>query len=54
MELCTVRLANSEMEALGVDRNAKSRALKQLQKIGLVSIRQDQGKIPVVTLIYDD
>jgi hypothetical protein len=28
----TVRLTNTEMEALGVDRNAKSRALKQLQK----------------------
>jgi DNA-binding MarR family transcriptional regulator len=45
MKSDTVRLANSEMEALGVDRNAKSRALKQLQKRGLVSVQQDPGKI---------
>jgi hypothetical protein len=45
MKSDTVRLANSEMEALGVDRNGKSRALKQLQKSGLVSVQQDPGKI---------
>ena len=54
MKSDTVRLTNSEMEALGVDRNAKSRALKQLQKVGLISVQQDRGKIPVVTLIHDD
>ena len=31
------------MEALGVDRNAKSRALRQLQENGLISIKQDRG-----------
>jgi len=42
------------MEALGVDRNTKGRALKQFQESGLISVRQDPGKLPVVTLLYDD
>jgi hypothetical protein len=50
----TVRLTNKEMKALGVDRNAKSRALKQLQKSGLVSVQQDPGKIPRITIIHSD
>jgi DNA-binding GntR family transcriptional regulator len=50
----TVRLTNKEMEALGVDRNAKSRALKQLQENGLISIQQGHGKIPIVTIIHTD
>ena len=49
----TVRLSNVELDLLGVDRNAKSRALKQLEKSGLVTVSQAPGQAPVVTIIKD-
>jgi hypothetical protein len=53
MKSDTVRLGNSEVAALGVDRNAKSRALKHLQERGLITVKQEPGKLPVVTLITE-
>lgn len=50
----TIRLGNSEMSALGVDRSAKSRALKALAAADLISIDQKPGKMPVVTLLPVD
>lgn len=50
MKSMTVRLANSETEALGVSRSAKSRALAELERAGLVTIEQRSGCIPRVTI----
>jgi hypothetical protein len=49
----TVRLSNVELDAMGVDRNAKSRALKHLEQAGLVRVSQAPGQAPVVTIIKD-
>ena len=51
MKSKTVRLGNSELIALGVNRSAKSRALKALENAGLVGINQRPGMLPVVTLL---
>ncbi len=47
----TVRLANSETEALGVGRSAKSRALVELEQAGLVSVERRSGCLPRVTIL---
>jgi hypothetical protein len=47
----TVRLSNLEVEELGVDRYAKSRALKKLEAVGLVSVKRRRGAYPVVTIL---
>ena len=47
----TIRLSNSELEALGVSRSAKSRALKSLEQAGLIAIDQRLGCLPIVTLL---
>lgn len=47
----TVRLSNHEVAALGVDRHAKSRALKALAKAGLVQISFARGKSVEVTIL---
>jgi len=47
----TVRLSNAEVAVLGVDRSAKSRALKWLEEAGLVRIEQKPGRIPSVTIL---
>lgn len=47
----TVKLSNAEVEVLGVDRNAKSRALRALQKAGLISLEQHPGCLPRVTIL---
>lgn len=49
----TVILSNAEVEVLGVDRNAKSRALRALQQEGLVSVDQRPGCLPRVTILSD-
>lgn len=51
MKCRTVKLSNTECEALGVDRHAKSRALKTLKIAGLVSIYQKPGCLPKVTIL---
>lgn len=47
----TVRLANSEAEALSVGRSAKSRALVALEQAGLVIVERRPGCLPKVTLL---
>jgi hypothetical protein len=51
MKSRTVRLANSEVEALGVSRSAKSRALRTLEQTGLITIDQKPGCLPRVTIL---
>ncbi len=46
----TVRLGNREVERLGVDRFAKSRALRALREAGLVEVASHQGRAPRVTI----
>jgi hypothetical protein len=47
----TVRLGNREMEVWGVDRNAKSRALRALGQAGLIKIEQRPGCLLPVTIL---
>ncbi len=47
----TVRLANSETEALGVGRSAKSRALRVLEEASLITVERRPGCIPRVTIL---
>ena len=47
----TVRLGNREMEIWGVDRNAKSRALRALEQADLIKIEQRPGCLPLVTIL---
>ncbi len=42
---------NSDLKPLGIDRAAKSRALRALEQGGLVKINRQQGRFPTVTLI---
>ncbi len=47
-----VRLGSKQLAAIGVSRNGKYEALKHLSGAGLVSVDQQPGKVPVVTLIH--
>ena len=47
----TVRLGNTEMQEWGVDRNAKSRALRALEQADLIKIEQRPGCLPLVTIL---
>jgi hypothetical protein len=47
----TVSLSNGEVEALGVDRNAKSRALRDLERAGLITVERQPGCSPRVTIV---
>jgi len=47
----TVPVSNKLLGEFGVNRYAKSRALKQLSNAGLVSIEQGVGRSPVVTVL---
>jgi hypothetical protein len=47
-------LGNDEMEVMGVDRAAKSRALSALEQAGLISVAREPGRLPTVTLLADD
>ena len=47
----TVKLSNGVLEDMGVDRYAKRRALKDLEKAGLVSVKRRHGRSPVVTIL---
>jgi hypothetical protein len=46
----TVTAPNGELERLGVSRNIKLRALRQLEAGGLISIDHRHGKSPLVTV----
>jgi DNA-binding MarR family transcriptional regulator len=47
----TIKLSNTEVAALGVKRDAKSRALKHLETAGLVKVERHRGKFPRVTIV---
>jgi hypothetical protein len=46
-----VRLATKEVEALGVDRHAKSRAIRSLERAGLITVERKRGRFPIVTVV---
>ena len=45
-----VWLTNEEVATVGVDRYAKSRALKRLHSAGLIEVEHRRGRIPLVTI----
>jgi DNA-binding MarR family transcriptional regulator len=47
----TVKLSNSEVAALGIDRHAKTRALKKLEAAGLIEVIHHRGRFPRVTIL---
>ena len=51
MKSNTVRLGNREVERLGVNRFAKSRALAHLKRAGLIEVVSRPGRLPMVTII---
>jgi DNA-binding MarR family transcriptional regulator len=51
MKKDTVRLATKEVEAMGVDRHAKSRAIRVLEQDGLIGVERKQGRFPIVTVM---
>ena len=46
----TVMLGNNDLQAIGVGRSAKSRALADLEAAGLISVVHVPGRFPLVTL----
>jgi hypothetical protein len=51
MKTFTVVLGNADLASLHVDRASKSRALSELERVGLVKIQRQLGRFPRVTLI---
>lgn len=47
----TVKLSNRYLEDFGVHRSSKYKALKEMQKIGLVSYTHEKGCSPLVTIL---
>ena len=47
----TVKLSNKLMREFGVSRNAKQRAIKQMQDAGLIKVLQARGRSPIVTIV---
>jgi hypothetical protein len=48
----TVSLPNAQLEAHGIDRRTKRRALQELEAAGLIRIERRSRKAPVVTLLH--
>lgn len=46
----TVKLGGRQLAELGVDRHAKYRALRALERAGLVRVKRSPGQNPLVTL----
>jgi hypothetical protein len=46
-----VRLSMRKLECLGVLRHAAYRALRNLQKAGLIEVQRHVGRLPVVTIL---
>lgn len=46
----TVKLANADLAAMGVARDAKYEGLQRLKAAGLITIEQQPGRAPTVTL----
>jgi hypothetical protein len=47
----TVKLANADLATIGVARDAKYDGLERLQAAGLISVAQQPGRAPTVTLL---
>ncbi|CAM8668253.1 hypothetical protein MCEMIEM13_02455 [Comamonadaceae bacterium] len=47
----TVKLANTDLAAMGVARDAKYEGLQRLKAAGLISVEQQPGRAPTVTLL---
>ena len=50
----TVTLTGATTRSFGLDRDAKSRALRSLEAAGLVTVRRRPGQNPDVTIILPD
>ena len=48
----TVVLSSGQFEALGIDRWVKRRALRKLEAAGLITVKRQHGRAPVVTLLH--
>jgi DNA-binding transcriptional ArsR family regulator len=46
-----VVLSNRACERLGLDRNAKYRALLSLESAGLIKVHRKQGQSPIVNIV---
>jgi hypothetical protein len=47
----TVSFGNSDLKPLGIDRPTKSRALRALERAGLINVNRQPGRFPKVSLI---
>jgi DNA-binding MarR family transcriptional regulator len=47
----TVKLTSTLLREFGVERDAKARALRQLERVGLVAVSRNHGRNPVVTVL---
>jgi hypothetical protein len=47
-----IRLANHNLDAVGVSRNAKSKALRQLQDAGVITVDQQGREAAMVTHLW--
>ena len=47
----TVFFGNSDLKPLGIDRAAKSRALRALEGAGLIKIARQHGRLPKIVLL---
>jgi hypothetical protein len=48
----TFKLPNERLRIRGVSRFTKARALRDLERAGLIQIVRERGKSPTVTLLY--
>lgn len=48
-----LNLTNATLKRFGVDRTAKSRALKELEQVGLIRVTYRSRKNPLVTILHD-
>jgi hypothetical protein len=48
----TFKLPNERLSIRGVSREAKRRALHNLEAAGLIQVFRERGKSPTVTLLY--
>jgi hypothetical protein len=47
----TVFFGNSDLKPLGIDRATKSRALRALERAGLIKITRQHGRFPTISLL---
>ena len=51
MKSDTISFGNSDLRQLGIDRATKSRALRALERAGLIKVTHQPGRFPKVTLL---